>query len=74
MQEFIFENQSLNGNVKPMKKISKKLDEILEDAGFLDVNSKTFNMHYYTFSIDKKSSKNVKGTVPCQVYTLNNKN
>lgn len=63
MQEFIFENQSLNGNVKPMKKISKKLDEILEDAGFLDVNSKTFNMHYYTFSIDKKSSKNVKSYI-----------
>ena len=40
MQEFVFKNQSLNGNVKSLNKISKKLDEILEDAGFTDVNSK----------------------------------
>ena len=49
MQEFVFKNQSLNGNVKSLNKISKKLDEILEDAGFTDVNSKLTKEHYYTF-------------------------
>lgn len=57
MQEFVFENQSLNGNIKSLHKISKKLDAILTDAGFADVNSKLTKEHYYTFSIDKETSK-----------------
>ncbi|MBZ4025548.1 hypothetical protein CP360_05140 [Lactobacillus sp. UMNPBX9] len=63
MQEFIFENQSLNGNVKSMHKLTKKLDEILEEAGFTDINSKTPKEYYYTFSVDKKNSKDVKSYI-----------
>ena len=63
MQEFIFENNKLNGNVKSQHKISKKLDEILEDAGFKEVNSKFAKEHYYTFAIDKKNSKGVKSYI-----------
>lgn len=63
MQEFIFENQSLNGNVKSMHKLTKKLDEILEEAGFTDINSKTPKEHYYTFSIDKEKSKDIKSYI-----------
>lgn len=63
MQEFIFENQSLNGNVKSIHKLTKKLDEILEEAGFTDINSKTPKEHYYTFSIDKEKSKDIKSYI-----------
>lgn len=63
MQEFVFKNQSLNGNVKSLNKISKKLDEILEDAGFTDVNSKLTKEHYYTLSVDKENSKNIKSYI-----------
>ena len=63
MQEFIFENQSLNGNVKSMHKLTKKLDEILEEAGFTDINSKTPKEYYYTFSVDKKNGKDVKSYI-----------
>ena len=63
MQEFVFKNQSLNGNVKSLNEISKKLDEILEDAGFTDVNSKLTKEHYYTLSVDKENSKNIKSYI-----------
>lgn len=63
MQEFVFENHSLNGNVKSVQKLTKKLDEILAEAGFADVNSKLTKEYYYTFSIDKEKSKDIKSYI-----------
>ena len=63
MQGTIFKDNKLNGNVKVLHKISKKLDEILEEAGFADIHSKTPKEYYYTFSVDKKNSEGVKSYI-----------
>ncbi|UYQ74778.1 hypothetical protein OF123_08070 [Limosilactobacillus reuteri] len=63
MQGSFFENNKLNGDVKALHKISKKLDAILTDAGFADVDSKLPKEYYYAFSIDKEKSKDVKSYI-----------
>lgn len=63
MQGSFFENNKLNGDVKALHKISKKLDAILTDVGFADVDSKLPKEYYYAFSIDKEKSKDVKSYI-----------
>lgn len=63
MQGSFFENNKLNGDVKALHKISKKLDAILTDAGFADVDSKLPKEYYNAFSIDKEKSKDVKSYI-----------